>query len=302
MDVRGPRGQNLRHRTLTLRKRQKDGATRLAGIGIIANSARQPTATLMSSIQTLVKGRVYGLYAMLGLFFRHNQPFCPSFTKRKKGNFAVRNPIYTHHKGLTANNHVPPKPGATHHSRRRNINIIKRGSVAAGLLLSLSACVTQGLQPPAEGIGFREARFEEISAMRSYRSCRDAALKLDSQARKSGATGRYIASARMLENCEADLGGEAAEVARDERMQAYALSVQNYLKGGDMEKAAANFERFRKAFPGKDLYYTDGSSFIETMEVLLNRKQASDFAQFSNLNVRVELKDEMRRVRYWKRN
>ena len=57
MNVRGPLGQNLRHRTLTLQKRQRDGATRLAGIGIIANSARQPTETLMSSIQTLVKGQ-----------------------------------------------------------------------------------------------------------------------------------------------------------------------------------------------------------------------------------------------------
>lgn len=214
----------------------------------------------------------------------------------------MRNPYNSHHKGLAANDRASLEPSTTLPSRRENINIIQRGGVAAALLLSLSACVTQGLQTPVEGIGFREARFEEISAMRSYRGCREAALKLDTQARKSGETGRYIASARMLENCEADLGAEAAEVARDERMQAYALSIQNYLKGGDMEKAATNFERFRKAFPGKDLYYTDGSSFIETMEVLLNRKQASDFTQFSNLNVRVELKDEMRRVRYWKRN
>ena len=149
----------------------------------------------------------------------------------------MRNPYNSHHKGLAANDRASLEPGTTLPSRRENINIIQRGGVAAALLLSLSACVTQGLQTPVEGIGFREARFEEISAMRSYRGCREAALKLDTQARKSGETGRYIASARMLENCEADLGAEAAEVARDERKRSKLSEGRRHGKSGNKLRA-----------------------------------------------------------------
>ena len=128
------------------------------------------------------------------------------------------------------------------------------------------------------------------------------AVELDTQARTTGNVGRYIASAKLLEKCEAELGPEAAEVAPEERMRAYALSVQNYLKGGDVEKAAANFERFKESFSGNDLYYADGSSFIETMEVMLGRKKPSALGQYAALNVSQTLKGEMHRIRYWKRH
>lgn len=178
---------------------------------------------------------------------------------------------------------------------------IQSGAVAA-LLFGLSACVTSQPAAPDEGIGFRQARFEEISAMRSYRACRDDALKLDDQARTADDPARYLASARMIEKCEADLGPEAAEVGKDERMHAYALAVQDYLKGGDVAHAAKSFEIFKQAFSGQDLYFADGSSFVETMEVLLGRKQTTDFGRFSGLNVSTALRAEMRRVRYWAQN
>ena len=175
-------------------------------------------------------------------------------------------------------------------------------AAAAAALLALAACNLNSGLNPGEGIGFRQARFEEISAMREYRQCRDDAVELDTQARTTGNVGRYIASAKLLEKCEAELGPEAAEVAPEERMRAYALSVQNYLKGGDVEKAAANFERFKEAFSGNDLYYADGSSFIETMEVMLGRKKPSALGQYAALNVSQTLKGEMHRIRYWKRH
>ena len=172
----------------------------------------------------------------------------------------------------------------------------------AAVLLALSACNMNGQVNPMEGIGFREARFQEISAMQQYRQCRDDAIALDEQARSTGNAGRYLASARLLEKCEAEVGPEATGVAQDERMRAYALSVQNYLKGGDVAKAGENFEAFKQAFPGKDLYFFDGSSFIETMAALFGQKKDSDFGKFAMLNVNDTLKGEMRRVRYWKRN
>jgi hypothetical protein len=179
---------------------------------------------------------------------------------------------------------------------------MSRGVAMAAVLLALGACNMNAQVNPMEGIGFREARFQEISAMQQYRQCRDDALALDEQARTTGHAGRYLASARLLEKCEAEVGSEVAGVAKDERMKSYALSVQNYLKGGDVSKAGENFEAFKQAFPGQDLYFHDGSSFIETMAALFGHKKDTDFGRFAMLNVNDTLKGEMRRVNYWKRN
>ena len=85
-------------------------------------------------------------------------------------------------------------------------------------------------------------------------------------------------------------------------MRAYGLSVQNYLKGGDAASARRNLDRMRQAFPDSDLYYADGSSFRETMGALLGQADSKDFGQFAVLNVSGPLKDEMRRMDYWKQN
>ncbi len=177
-----------------------------------------------------------------------------------------------------------------------------RGAVVFLGLLTLSACNLNQQANQMEGIGFREARFTEITAMREFRSCRDEALKLDAQARATGALGQYLASAKLLEKCEANLGPNAAGQATEERMRAYGVSIQNYLKGGSPERAAANLESFRKAFPQKDLYLTGDVSFIETMQVLLGQRETWEYGRFANLNVAMSLKSEMRRVRYWKQN
>ena len=60
--------------------------------------------------------------------------------------------------------------------------------------------------PAYEGIGYRESRFAEISAMSSYRKCRHQALDLDKQARKERTPSRYLASARLIDKCESELG------------------------------------------------------------------------------------------------
>ena len=175
-----------------------------------------------------------------------------------------------------------------------------RTGALAFVFFGLAACVTNGDTTAYEGIGFREARFNEISAMRDYRQCRDEAVALDGQARADGSRGRYLASAQLLEKCESELGSEARGVAIDERMRAYALSVQNYFKAGDMDRARANLARFRQAFPQNDLYYADGSSFTETIELLLGQRDLK--GSFAMLNVNDELNDEVLRIDYWRRN
>jgi hypothetical protein len=182
-----------------------------------------------------------------------------------------------------------------------NIKALARQAGAVTAVLLLSACAMGG-PDPFEGIGFREQRSQALEAMRDYRNCRDDAMDMDAQARKSGDAGRYIASARLLEKCESRLSGEASEVGRDERVRSFALSIQNHLKGGNVESARANLEKFKKAFSDTDLYYPDGSSFIETMDLLLGQKDIREYGQLATLNVNTLLKDEIRRSQHWKRN
>ncbi|MCH8917454.1 MAG: hypothetical protein IIC52_05305 [Proteobacteria bacterium] len=186
-------------------------------------------------------------------------------------------------------------------SRRNAKSLAARGACALVLTFSLGACFLGTDNDAAEGIGFRQARFEEMKVIREYRACRTEGMELDRKALASGSSGTYLAGARVLEKCEADLGpGANGAITDGERMHAYALSVQNYLKGGDVARARDNFDKFQAAFPHRDLYYADGSSYMSTMEALLGRSEPWTFGEFANLNVSDQLKSEMRRLHYWK--
>lgn len=186
-------------------------------------------------------------------------------------------------------------------TRRNARSFALRASAAVFMTLGLSACFLGSDQDAAEGIGFREARFQEMQATRDYRACKAEGMDLDRKALASGSAGTYLASAQVLEKCETKLGpGTVGDISVGERMRAYALSIQNYLKGGDVARARDNFDRYRKAFPDNDLYYADGTSFSSTMEALLGRQEPWSFGEFANLNVPDSLKSEMRRMNYWK--
>ena len=179
----------------------------------------------------------------------------------------------------------------------------RRLSATAALAFTLAAgACTTSLQDIKEGIGFRETRFQEISAMQSYRACVDDATRADQEARQKGNPGGYVTSARLLEKCESGLGPEAGTLAQEERMRAYALGVLDYLKAGDVKSARANFEKFRQTFAGYDLHFPDGTSFIDTMELLTGLKAPPAEYEVSLLNVNSELRSELQRIRYWKRN
>ena len=180
------------------------------------------------------------------------------------------------------------------------VKFLGRIAVVTMALATLGACANDVSQP-LEGIGYRQDRFEQISKMREYRNCKDEGLKLDRKARSSGTGGTYLASARVLEKCETKLGPDTAGIAQTERMRAYALSIQNYFKGGNVEKARSNFDKFKTRYADHDLYYPDGTSFIVTMDALFGRKESWSFGELSALNVNDAFKREMRRVLYRKK-
>jgi hypothetical protein len=171
--------------------------------------------------------------------------------------------------------------------------------VMAASTAALAACATK---PAGDGIGFREARFNEMSAIRNWQSCRDQAVELDKQAHDEGSPARYLASAKLVEKCEADVGGDAARISSDERMRAYALAVQDYFKGGDIPKSRETLDKLKANFPGNDFYYANGASFIDTMEFLTGVRDRNTPGELGISNVDEGFRAELLRARYWKKN
>ena len=181
-----------------------------------------------------------------------------------------------------------------------------RGRAAAGLLLvsalALGGCVTDGSTDAAEGIGFREARYREISAMQTYRACTADAEKQTESARQRANSAGYLAAAKLFEQCEANLGPEASQLAPEERMRAYAVGIVDYLRGGDVASARRNLETFKQAFAGHDLSLPDGASFIDTMDLLTGGIQTGSGEQVALLNVSRALRGEVSRAQFWQHN
>ena len=187
--------------------------------------------------------------------------------------------------------HIAP----THKTKGKTILVM------LGTVMALSACQTNLLGNTAsrEGIDFRVKRNTEIMAAREWRDCRDGAMVLDSQARKSASAAKYAASARALQKCDAGLQ-DITVVDEQDRMQANALAVQNHLKSGNVAVAREALDNFKSAFAGQDLYYPDGSSFVSTMEVLVSLKPKHTVGTYSVANVNDAVKAEIRRMNYWK--
>jgi hypothetical protein len=198
------------------------------------------------------------------------------------------------------NQHKICAPARANSARR---TLTRFGAIAlVGAALSACNVAMGGGGGTTEGIGYRQARFAEMSAMKAWRDCRDQALALDRQARDAGLPARYLASAKALEACEANAGPEIAALNPEERMRAAAVASLNYLKGGDLERARTGFETFKRYFGGRDLHFVDGSSYNETMDMLLGLSEPQSMGALSVANVNPALKTELRRVRYWERH
>lgn len=177
---------------------------------------------------------------------------------------------------------------------------VRRAAWLAGAMVALTACGMNTATNPVNDVSFRESRFQQMQKIQSFESCRDEGLMLDSQARSRASAGAFLTSARVLSGCTDDLGEAASAIPRNEQMRVEALAVMNFFKGGDVEQARRNFDVFKANHAGSDLYFGDGSSFIETTEILLGRSAPMSFGQFAALNVRDGVKREMRRMNHWK--
>jgi hypothetical protein len=81
-----------------------------------------------------------------------------------------------------------------------------------------------------------------------------------------------------------------------------AIASLNFLKGGDMNRARSSFQKFKQHFSIADLRFPDGTSFTETMSMLLTMSEPTSIGTYSMANVNPVLKSELRRARYRQRN
>ena len=174
-----------------------------------------------------------------------------------------------------------------------------RASTVGLTLMALTACNMNGTTNPGADLEFRQERFDEVMRIESFQACKSEALGLDQQARSRDSAGAYLTSAKVMEKCETELAGSTRGIPEDDRMRLSALSTVNYLKGGDAEQARRSLDTFKANFPGQDLYFSDGASFIETAELLMGRYQVVGFGEFTMMNVNTDVKNEMRRLTHW---
>lgn len=153
--------------------------------------------------------------------------------------------------------------------------------------LVLSACATQPVESDKVSVDYYS----------QYQACKEQALSLDASARQQKSTAQYATAARILDRCVA-AAKQAGAAPPEELMQLSALSVLDYIKAGEIETALDNFLVFRDRYSGYDLYFSDNTSFIDTMGVLLGAGDA-ELPQVSVPNARHEVLAEQRRRRYW---
>lgn len=145
-------------------------------------------------------------------------------------------------------------------------------------------------------------RANEMQNLLNFDSCLSNGLEQDAQAAASDERGQYLASAKTLSSCDSKLRDSASLVATEKRMQAKALTVQNFIKGGDIQAARLALTEFETSFNSADLIYADGSSFKDTMRALLYRFDDRVSYKLASLNARRKVKDEVRRAWYWQSN
>ena len=127
----------------------------------------------------------------------------------------------------------------------------------------------------------------------AFEQCVDEVWQQDLQAKNNASYPLYLSSAKLATHCLDIIGSDGS---KQQKMRLLALSIQNFIKGGDINNAQTNLKIFNENYPNKDLYYTDGTSFSQTMELLLN---FSNQNTIEILNVSPELKSEIRRMNYW---
>ncbi|MDU0356409.1 hypothetical protein RS130_23175 [Paraglaciecola aquimarina] len=164
------------------------------------------------------------------------------------------------------------------------------------LAVAISACSsTQSSTPlvPASNQAYDYEPYQYIDV-----SCKEQAIDMDNFAQRSGQTAQYLASAKAMLRCVDGIQFSKRHPDADQALRLMALSVMNFIKGGDIDAANIALSKARNKFPDKDLYFADYSSFFDTATALLNQQNLSPH-QLTALNIPANLRTEIERNQYW---
>jgi hypothetical protein len=129
-------------------------------------------------------------------------------------------------------------------------------------------------------------------------ACEQQAIEMDSFAQQSGQAAQYLASANAMLRCVNGIQFPKGHPDADKALRLMAMSVINFVKGGDIERAQIALRKTQSKFPNKDLFFADYSSFIDTATALLEQQKLSR-QQLAALNISADLRAEIERHQYW---
>jgi hypothetical protein len=135
----------------------------------------------------------------------------------------------------------------------------------------------------------------------AFDECHGGAMTRSRLAATESTAALYYSAATAMNNCLTDVTDNDV-LDSPMAMQAQALATMDFIKAGDLDAARATLAEFEHRYPDLDLYFADGSSYVESVRLLLGEYVQRDVAPGSLLNVGKKLKSELRRVDYWQQH
>lgn len=171
--------------------------------------------------------------------------------------------------------------------------------VAVAITASLAACSSTSINPaPVFYPGLAKDSDKEAAPLRRFTNCRKDVLAFDKAADIYADEGKYLASARRAAQCLEILSSKTGKIVAREALQLHALTMRNYLIGGDPKSAKDAYIKMSKQFPDQDLIFKDASSVKETFAYILEIRSGKDSDNFRRANISPAVKAELRRLKY----
>ena len=182
--------------------------------------------------------------------------------------------------------------------------INNRFLITVALGISLASCnMAERLQLSKNkntAIENRITSINQASLTRNYQKCVEDGKKIDHLASQDMVNSKslFYKSANILTKCEEMIGNNNHFVSEENRMKNFALSIQNFLKSGNINQARLKLKTFKNKF-NKGLMYPDGSDFISNIEILVNYQDPKKELNLAMVNANKKIKNELKRAWHW---
>lgn len=143
--------------------------------------------------------------------------------------------------------------------------------------------------------GCSMAPFNKTPVSSEYEACVAQAWSVDRQAHHVNGEPQFLLSARIFAECDGHISTPGSQHSDKARMVPVAMASLNYARGGDIKAAAKQLAYFESHFSGKDLYFADGSSFVDTMR-LVTASHEIKISQIRLINVNDDVRAEFLRL------